>query len=133
MPLNGASVLSGATMSPTGGTAISFTSAGIRNNSVTLNCDADTDFRTRRQITCSISEPKVATSAPNGYTQARSVALIKLPKTLANGKVTVNTLRIEFARDVETSAADITEAKVIGAQVLNDPDFDALFEDLSLA
>jgi len=133
MPLSSASVLSGATLTPSGGSAISFVSAGIRNEVNTLNCSNDADLRTRRQIVCSTREPRPSEGAPNGYTQARATAFLKFPLELENGNVTINTVRIEVAYDVETSASELTEYKVIAAQVLNDSDFSALFSSLSLA
>jgi hypothetical protein len=131
-PLNGATVKTGATMAPSGGTDLSFSSAGIRNDSNTLNCDSDTDLRTRRQIICRTVEPKVSSGAPNGYTQARAFGTLKFPITLANGEVTVNTVRVEFAFDVETTEAERDEMRIIAAQYLTDTDFDDLFNDLNL-
>jgi len=133
MPLSTASVLSGATTAASGGSALAFTGAGIRNNSHALYVAADTDLRTRRALVCSVKEPKVSSSAPNGYTQARSTVTYKAPLSLDNGNVTVNTVRVEVSYDVETSAAELTELKCIGSQILTDADFDALFQSQSLA
>lgn len=132
-PLDGASVLSGATMAPTGGTAINFSSAGIRSNVVTLNCDEDTDYRTRRQVVCTAKEPKPSSTAPNGYTQARSKTVLKSPLELDNGEITVNTVTIEFAFDVETSAAEVDELQVLAAQLITDADFDELWNTGNLS
>jgi len=133
MPLQTASVLSGATITPSGGTALAFTGAGIRNNTHPLFVAADADLRTRRTMMCTVKDPKVSASAPNGYTQARSSVTFKSPLSLDNGSITVNTVRVEVSYDVETSAAELAELKVIGAQILTDSDFDALFQSQSLA
>lgn len=132
MSLTNASVLSGATITPSGGSALPFASLGIRNNTNVLYATGDADLRTRRSIVCSVKEPKVSTGAPNGYTQARATMIFKSPLTLDNGNVTVNTVRVEIAYDVETSAAEVTELSVIGAQLLADADFSSLISDLSL-
>lgn len=133
MSLSNASVLSGATITPSGGTALPFSSLGIQNSSNTIYATGDADLRTRRSIVCSVKDPKVSAGAPNGYTQARATAVFKSPLELDNGMVTVNTVRVEFAYDVETSQAEIDELKVIAAQICTDADFADLIADLSLS
>lgn len=132
MSLSNASVLSGATVAASGGSALPFASLGIRNESNTLYATGDADLRTRRQIVCSIKEPKVSAGAPNGYTQARRTMVFKSPLLLDNGNITVNTVRVEFSYDVETSNAEVVELKSIGAQMICDSDFGDLIEDGSL-
>lgn len=132
MPISNASILSGVTMTPSGGTAVPFGSLGIRNGTNTLYATGDADLRTRRTIVCSAKEAKVAPGAPNGYTQARATAVFKTPLVLDNGNITVNTVRIEVAYDIESSAAEVTELKLMAAQILTDSDFAALFSALSL-
>jgi len=123
MSLSNASVLSGATLvTPTGGTAISFTSLGIRNNTNPLHC-TDDELSDRRVIVASYKPPKPSPGAPNGYTQARPAVVFKSPFTPADGNPTIETIRIEFGLDVRTTAARIAELKVIGVQMLQDPDF----------
>lgn len=133
MPLNGASVLSGTTVSASGGTALTFSSAGVENGKVTLYCDDDTDLRTRREIVCSIKPPKVSASAPNGYTQARVTMLFKSPLELDNGNVTVNTGKFELSFDPETTDAEISEILDVVSQCIFDSDFTNLYQDLSLS
>lgn len=133
MSLSNASVLSGATITPSGGTALPFSSLGIQNSSNTIYATGDADLRTRRSIVCSVKDPKVSAGAPNGYTQARATAVFKSPLELDNGMITVNTVRVEFAYDVETSQAEIDELKVIAAQICTDADFAGLIADLSLS
>lgn len=133
MSLSNASVSSGATVAPTGGSALAFEQANSTGSSVNLFASADTDLLTRRGIYCSVKEPKVSSTAPNGYTQARAVAMFKSPLTLDNGNVTVNTVRIEFAYDVETTQTEIEELRVIAAQICCDADFAGLVKSLSLS
>lgn len=130
MSLSNASVLSGATMSPSGGTALAFESQGSTLATNKLIVTADTDLRTRREISATIKEPRVQASAPNGYTQARSILVFKAPLSLDNGNITVNTLRIELAFDVETTDAEKDELLVLGSQFLNDSDFTGFFKNL---
>jgi len=131
MSLRDATLLSGATMAPTGGSTLTFGAKGSELNKVNLYVPADTDLRLRREIACTTKDPKVSTSAPNGYTQARASAQLKSPLLLDNGAITVNTVTIQVSFDVETTDAEKDELLVLGSQMLNDADFLALFKDLS--
>lgn len=128
MSLINASVLSGATITPSGGTALTFTGTGIVGGSThTLICDDDDDFRTRRSIVCTTKQPKVSVGAPNGLTQARSKALFKFPKILDNLNLTVETVSIEVAFDSESTAAEVQANMKIACQALIDSDFSDFF------
>lgn len=133
MSLANASVLTGPTITASGGTALGLSSLGQNGNRVSLVATADTDFRTRRTMDFTAKAPNSNVAAPNGYTQARPSVLIKAPITLANGKLTVNTLRIEMAYDVETSQAQIAALMELGAQSLFDSDFVSFWKSLSLS
>jgi hypothetical protein len=133
MPLNGASVLSGTTVSASGGTALTFSSAGVDNGKVILYCDDDTDLRTRREFVCTAKPPRISASAPNGYTQARVTVTFKSPLELDNGNVTVNSGKFELAFDPETTEAEISEILDVVAQSIVDSDFTNLYHDLSLS
>lgn len=132
MSLNNASIDIGATLTPSGGTATAFESSGISGQVNKLFASADTDLRTRREIVCSVKEPKVQAAAPNGYTQARGMATLKFPLELDNGNITINQLKIELAYDVETTQTEIDTYLSAGALVLSDADFASLFKSLSL-
>ena len=132
MTLSSASVSSGATVAPTGGSALAFQSRGIVGNTNTIYVDADADSRTRRSIVCTIKDAKVSTSAPNGMTQQRCTFILKSPLTLDNGLVTVNKVSIEFAYDVETSDAEVEELRILAAQICSDADFEDAVKRLSL-
>jgi len=119
---------------PTGGTALTFVSAGnFAAGKVTLYVAADTDFRVRRTIDVTVKTPTPQLSTPNGYTQARGKAIFKKPKLLANGKITVNTVTVDVAYDVECTQAEIQELMDVGAQMLVDSDFIPVYKALSLA
>jgi len=111
----------------TGGSALTFTSMapGAKNE---LIVSADTDLRTRRTMTVEAKMAKPAVGAPNGYSQQRMTVLYRKPKLLANGKIIVNTVRVEMAYDVETTQTEIQELMDVGAQTLFDADFTALWK-----
>lgn len=132
MPVSTAALLTGATIAPSGGTALQFASAGSTMDKNKIYVSADTDLRTRREIELTVKYPKVQVSAPNGYTQARSLVTLKFPKTLANGLVTVNTITVNMSTDVETTVAEKLEYRKVAAQVLIDADFTAFFDSLAI-
>jgi len=135
MSLNNAAVVTApSAFAPTGGTTLQFASMGsAASGKLTLYVPADTDLRVRRTMDLTAKQPAISTNAPNGYTQARAAAVFKLPKVLANGKITVGTARVELAYDVEFTTAEINQLKHVIAQAVLDSDFDAVWSGLSLA
>ena len=131
MGLNNASLLQGATVAASGGTALAFSSLGGSPGN-TLYAIDDPDIRTRRDIVCNTTAARPKSDAPNGYTQQRTNATVKIPLTLDNGNVTVNTIRIEMSTDVETTDAEKLELRSIAAQVLVDSDFLEFWDNQSL-
>lgn len=124
MSLSNVSVLNGATIAPSGGTALAFSGTGIKNgNSHTLICDADDDYQTRRTIVCTVKEPKYSATAPGGLTQARASQVWKFPKILDNGNLTVETVRIEVSHDPESTVAEVEAHLDLASQGLTDSDF----------
>lgn len=132
MSLNNASVLSGTTVSATGGTPLAFSSLGSNGSINPLYATDDTDVRTQRSIICGTKAPKISASAPNGYTQQRSSLTVKIPLVLDNGESTVNTIRIEMSSDVETTDAEKAELRNIAAQTLFDTDFTEFWDNRAL-
>jgi hypothetical protein len=86
----------------------------------------------RLEVSFSVKEPKVSEGAPNGYTQARTVVMVKYPMVLDNGNLTVNTISINVATDIETSDAERDELLLLAAQIINNSDFRAAFDDLAV-
>ena len=123
MGLNNASLLQGATVAASGGTALAFSSLGGSPGN-TLYAIDDPDIRTRRDIVCNTTAARPKSDAPNGYPTPRT--------TLDNGNVTVNTIRIEMSTDVETTDAEKLELRSIAAQVLVDSDFLEFWDNQSL-
>jgi len=134
MALNNLAVVTGpSNIAPTGGTALTFTSNGFTGpGKLTLVVPADTDLRLRRSMDVTVKQARVSSSAPNGYTQPRITVIYKKPKLLANGKITVNTIKVEAAYDVETTQTEIQELIDVAAQVCSDSDVEPTFKLLSL-
>lgn len=122
MTIQTASILKDGTVATTGGTAKAFSSLGNALGQHDVYFDGS-DYLTRLQATFSAKTPKVSASAPSGYTQSRQTVVLKVPKALASGATTINTIKIEFAVDVETTDAEKSTMLVYGAQLLHDSDF----------
>jgi len=88
---------------------------------------------TRTSMTFKAKPPVISVGAPNGYTQARSSVILRMPKVLANENHTVNTVRIELSTDLETSSVEIRELLRIAGQTLNDSDFDEYWVSQNLS
>lgn len=133
MAISSASVLKDGTVSTTGGTATSLASLG--NTLGQHNCyfDDGSEFLAQSNIDFTVKAPKVSATAPNGYTQARNTVLIKVPLALDNGSVTVNTVRIDFASDIEMTDAERLTMRVYAAQILSDSDFTEFWDNQSLS
>jgi len=95
------------TVAASGGTDVTLVSLGIQGNKNPLIFSTDTNLATRRLAEFSVKQPAVSTSAPGGYTQARNTILVKFPKTLSNGSITVNTAKMELAYDPQTTQAEV--------------------------
>lgn len=109
---------------PSDGTATTLSSLGIKDGkTLETFLASDTDFLLRRSLAWSSRQAVVSPSAPNGYTQARNNVLLRFPKLLANGKYTVNTVRIEQSFDVECTTGEKTDQILLASQALGDADF----------
>lgn len=133
MSLSAVTTLTGSTIAGTGGTAVNWSKMGQVGNKVTLAVTSDPDLRSRRTMDVVAKQPSVSNGAPNGYTQARVTKVYKQPLVLENGSQTVNTVRLEIAYDVETSAAELQELLDQGAQMAFNSDLSSVDKTLSLA
>jgi len=134
MTISSLSLLNGATITPSGGTAENYNAGSSPNSdTVVAYCEADTDLRSQRTIEFSVSRPKPSASAPNGYTQSRVNVFIKEPFALDNGAVTTHTTHIKMANDAEATQAEILERRKQAAQVLLSGELDDFFYNLSTA
>lgn len=131
--LSAASVPVGTTYSPSGGSATSLVSLGGTSGEQKLYIDDGADLILRKTVFASSKSPMPNAGAPNGYTQQRSATVLHVPKLLANGKYTVNTVRIEVAFDPETTSAERAFLREWIAHNGVDADFEDLYEDGSVA
>lgn len=114
-----------------GGTAKSLTSIG--NDAKTRQTFFDgTDFLTRSNLNFEVRLPRTDGGAPGGYTQQRSIVVLKSPKVLANDEKTFNTLTINVGYDPETTDAEKDTMLAYGAQILSDSDFSDFLKDQAL-
>lgn len=133
MSLQSATTLSGATFAGTGGSTVNWSSLGQVGNKLPIAVVSDTDLRTRRQIDVTVKSPTPNSGAPNGYTQARVTKVYKRPLLLENGKLTVNTAKVEIAYDVESTPTEIQDLLDVAAQMAFDADFVSADLTLSLS
>jgi hypothetical protein len=108
------------------------TKGDSENRQVVILDDSST-FLLQTEMDFSIKSPKVQSDAPNGYTQARNVLLVKSPFVLDNGNRTVNTIRVELAVDHELTSAERQSLIELAVHTLVDSDFADYWEKQSVA
>lgn len=124
MALKNMSLLTGATIAATGGSALAFADDGISiTNGVHLVVPSDTDYQTRRQATFKYRPPTLDAKT-NVYGKDKKSVSIVDPIVLPSGQIVFNSVRIE--REVHPSypAADCIELNKLAAQVFVDSDLD---------
>lgn len=132
MSILGASVLESTTPGYTGGTSAPLTSLG-QDLTAHSAYYGGTGYSDRNDLSFTVKSPKVNAASPGGYTQGRSVLFVKVPRTLANGDKTFDTLRVELAKDSETSAADSLEMRRVIAQILTESSWVPFWDNQSVA
>jgi len=133
MSLSTASILKDGTLSAAAGTATSFISKGDSELRHKLVLDDGLAFALATVFNFSIQEPRVNASAPNGQTQMRNNVSILTPILLANGNYTTNSLKLEWAFDVETTTAQKDTLFGLGGQILFDTDYAAYREQQAMS
>jgi predicted peptidase len=134
MSINQASIPLGATaFTPTGGSATTLKTRSQNANSMVAFLDEDSALLLQKTATFSVTPSKVSSTAPNGYTQARSSLTYKSPYTLDNGAVTVNTVRVELAADSELTPAERKTLRYNAALLLLDSDFDEFWDEQAIS
>ena len=122
MGLKTMSLLAGATVSTSGGTALVFADDGITiSNGVHLVVPADADYQTRRQVTAKYKPPTLDPKT-GAYSKDKKSISLALPIVLTDGRVVFNTIRIEREVHPSLSAANAEELNKLGAQLLTDAD-----------
>jgi hypothetical protein len=133
MALKNMSLLTGATVSATGGTALAFTDNGVSvANGVQLVCTTDTDFQTRRICTVKY-RPATVDSKLGTYGKDKKSISLALPVVLTTGQVVFCTWRIEREVHPSVAAATVTDMNKLGAQLLIDTDTDGFWATGSLS
>lgn len=127
------SITNGGTISVAGGTAKTFSVTQNQGNKVVLQDLSVTDMRVRPSVEVTVKTPVVSALAPNGYTQFRSSGVVKIPKLLANGHITVNQLKFELAADFEATDAEKQYLLDIGSQFAFQAALKSAFKDGVLA
>lgn len=121
MPIANASFPLGATFAASGGTSTSIkTKTNVDKHVVYV--DDGSSLKDQKTVEFSTRESKPSVGSPDGFTQARNHAFIKVPRTLSNGARTFDTLRIELSRSVEATDTDVIGILELGMHVINDPE-----------
>lgn len=131
MSLINGSILAGATLSATGGTAVNYTPNGkVIPGGIQLIDASVTTYATRPQLTFRSKDPGLIQSAgiaiPYYGKDKRSVVLCE-PFIAANGSIHLNLIRIEREVHPELSAAAALGLNTKGAQLLFDSDYAAFW------
>lgn len=122
MSLKTMSLLSGATVAVSGGTAQAFATNGATiPNGVQLVVPADTDYGVRRSITARVRNPVVKDGV---WGKDKKVVSYTVPIRLASGQIVHNVIRVEREVHPDLSQANCAEMNKIGAQLLIDSDLD---------
>lgn len=128
--INGASFAIGASFAPTGGTATDVkTKTNVEKHIAYL--DDGSALIDQKVLEFSSKDPVVNASAPNGYTQARSTVVVKVPLSLDNGNRTINTVKMEIACDIETTDAEKATLREYALHCLSDSDIQEFWDEQS--
>lgn len=132
MPINGATVLVGATgATTTGGTSITLSSDGHEiKNGVRIVDAAETNFLEQLQMTLKARHPQK--QSDGSYSKAKRWATIVKPYQIASGDYVFNLARIETEIHHETPEADAMSIYMLGAQFFYDADFGLFLKSGSL-
>lgn len=125
MPINGLVLKKNATGATiTAGTDITFESDGTDvKNGVHVTDIGESNFLVRTNITFKTRNPSVQ---PDGsYSKAKRNATIVVPKILTDGSVSFNLVRVETEIHPESSASEILNLHLLGAQYFTDPDLES--------
>lgn len=118
MGLKNMSLLAGATIAASGGTALGLSDDGQSiQNGVHLIVPSDENYQTRRQATAKFRPPTIDPKTGLSGKDKKSISYV-MPEVLSNGQIVFNTIRIEREVHPSLSAANAIELNKIGAQLL---------------
>lgn len=122
MALKNMSLLAGATVNATGGTAQTFVDDGVSiPNGVHLVVPADTDYQTRRTATVKYRPPSIDVKT-GMYSKDKKSVSYTFPMVLSSGQVVFNVIRVEREVHPALAATDAAELLKIAAQICTDAD-----------
>lgn len=133
MGLKSMSLLAGATVAASGGSAQVFADDGVTiSNGLHLIVPDDTDYQTRRQATVKY-RPPVLDVKTGAYGKDKKSISYAVPVVLSDGRIVFNTIRVEREVHPSLSAASAAELNAIGAQLLVDSDAASFWASGSLS
>lgn len=133
MPINGATILAGATVSASGGTAKTYTENGLKvQNGKQVVDTSQTDGRIRPTITVR-SAPGQYNAAVGKFSNDRAETTVTDPFIMADGTIDFPSFRIIYTGNREFPAASLEILKSKAAQSIIDADFAALWSGGSIA
>jgi hypothetical protein len=131
MPITGLSLMKDATGgTTTAGTALAFSSDGVDVKNGVHIAAMGQDFLDRTNITLKTRNPQKQSDGT--YSKAKRYATLVAPKTIASGEVVFPLVRIEVELHPEMTAAEVTNIRMLGAQLFTDADLLSFLEDGSL-
>lgn len=132
MPLSSLVSNSGATVSSSGGTSDPLLVTGSDLTSLNLLYSDDANA-TSRKVVFSVKEASISASAPGGFTQRRRNIYYTQPLVLDNGNTTINSIKVEFSADPETTDAELLLMWEDLKQITVDADVEDFITDLAIA
>jgi len=115
------SLLTGATLAASSGTALVFADTGTTiPNGIALVVPATADYRVRQAATAKFRAPKLLSDGT--YTRDSKSISYNIPLILATGVIVNNVIRVEREVHPEMSAAAVLDMNKILAQLMFDTD-----------
>jgi len=122
MPLKGAVIKEGATMTPSGGTSVTYASTATTGFGTVTSVAAVSDYRVRPSTLHNVKLP-VYDAVTKKYGKGKMSILHKRPKTDADGTVVFPLCRIDVEFSPIQSAAEIAAIWDFIAQVATSSDY----------
>lgn len=131
MGIQNMTLLDGATVSATGGTAKTFTPDGVSvPNGIHVADAANADFKTRENIVLRTKNPALV----NGeYTKGKRWVTYVAPMVLTSGTIVFNLVRVEVEVHPDMPSANFTEMLKKASQLFIDPDLTTFWSAGSLS
>lgn len=133
MAITNATLVTGATISVSGGITANFTPSGtVVADGVEIVHSEEADYRIRTRISFRAKMPSY-NSVTATYSKGKRFVLLTVPKILASGETIFPVIRIEVDDHPEMTAAERLEHRKKAAQVLCGANFELFFSTGSKA